>query len=126
MSFRTPLSTVRGLGTANDGSDHFWQQRITGFANLLLAFFVVYAIAQLKGADYAGVKAFFQSPFHMVFAAAFILNTSIHMRLGLQVIIEDYVHAEGAKILLLILNTFFTSFIILAGIFSLLKLGLGA
>ena len=125
MSFRTPLSNVRGLGAASDGSDHFWQQRITGFANLLLSLFVIYCIVQLKGADYAAIKAFFKSPFHLVFAAAFIINTSYHMRLGMQVIIEDYVHAEAAKILLLILNTFFTSFIILAGIFSLLKLGLG-
>ncbi len=126
MSFRTPLSNVRGLGAANDGSEHFWRQRVTGFANLLLAVFVIYAAVHLKGADYQTVKDFFKSPFHLVFAAAFIINTSYHMRLGMQVVIEDYVHAEAAKILLLILNTFFTSFIALAGIFSLLKLSLGA
>ena len=126
MSFRTPLSNVRGLGAAHDGSDHFWAQRVTGFANLLLAIFIIYAIFQLNGADYAGVKAFFKSPFHLVFAAAFIINTSYHMRLGMQVVIEDYVHKEAAKILLLILNTFFTSFIVLAGILSLLKLSFGA
>ncbi len=126
MSYRTPLSNVRGLGAANTGSDHFWRQRVTGFANLLLTVFVVYAAFHLKGADYEGVKNFFQSPFHLVFAAAFIINTSYHMRLGMQVVIEDYVHNEGSKILLLILNTFFTSFISLAGIFSLLKLSLGA
>lgn len=125
MSFRTPLSNVRGLGAANDGSEHFWRQRVTGFANLLLSIFLVYAVCQLKGADYAGVKEFFKSPFHLVFSAAFIINCAYHMRLGMQVVIEDYVHTEAAKILLLILNTFFTSFIILAGIFSLLKLSLG-
>lgn len=125
MSFRTPLSNVRGLGASSDGSEHFWRQRVTAFANLLLSVFVIYAIFQLSGADYQAVKTFFKSPFHLVFAAAFIINSAYHMRLGMQVVIEDYVHAEGTKILLLILNTFFTSFIILAGIFSLLKLSLG-
>ncbi len=125
MSFRTPLSNVRGLGASNDGSDHFWRQRVTGFANLLLSVFVIYAIFQLNGADYTAMKTFFKSPFHLVFTAAFIISAAYHMRLGMQVVIEDYVHAEGAKILLLILNTFFTSFIILAGLFSLLKLSLG-
>ena len=126
MSFRTPLSNVRGLGAANDGSEHFWRQRVTGFANLLLTVFVIYAAVYLKGADYQTVKDFFKNPFHLVFSAAFIINTSYHMRLGMQVVIEDYVHAEASKILLLILNTFFTSFIALAGIVSLLKLSLGA
>lgn len=126
MSFRTPLSHVKGLGTANDGATHFWQQRLTGFANLILSIFVICAVFQLKGASYETVRAFFSSPFNLVLSAAFILNTSYHMRLGMQVVIEDYVSSEGAKILLLVLNTFFTSFILLAGIFSLLKLSLGA
>lgn len=126
MSFRTPLSNVKGLGTANEGSEHFWQQRVTGFANLLLTVFVIYAIFQLKGAEYETMRSFFKNPFHLVLTAAFIINTSYHMRLGMQVVIEDYVYTEGRKILLLILNTFFTSFITLAGIFSLLKLSLGA
>ncbi|GJM03061.1 MAG: succinate dehydrogenase, hydrophobic membrane anchor protein [Rhodomicrobium sp.] len=126
MSFRTPLSNVKGLGTANEGSEHFWRQRVTGFANLLLSIFVIYAAYQLSGASYSMVKAFFQNPLHLVLAAAFIISTSYHMRLGMQVVIEDYVHNEGSKILLLILNSFFAGFIALAGLFSLLKLGLGA
>lgn len=126
MSFRTPLSNVKGLGTANEGAEHFWKQRVTGFANLLLSIFVIYAACSLAGGNYAAVKTFFQNPLHAVLAAAFILSTSYHMRLGMQVVIEDYVHAEGAKILALILNTFFTGFIALAGLFSLIKLSLGA
>jgi succinate dehydrogenase / fumarate reductase membrane anchor subunit len=72
------------------------------------------------------MKSFFQNPLHLVLAAGFVLSASYHMYLGMQVVIEDYVHNEGSKILLLILNSFFAGFIALAGIYSLLKLGLGA
>ncbi len=126
MSYRTPLSNVRGLGTANEGSEHFWRQRVTGFANLILTIFLTYAIFNLVGADQQAVKTFFADPFNLVLGVALVLSVSYHMRLGMQVVIEDYVHAEGAKILLLILNTFFTSFIALAGLLSLLKLSFGA
>lgn len=126
MSYRTPLSTVKGLGTAKEGSEHFWRQRVTGLANLLLSIFVVYAAFQLAGASHAAVKAFFANPLYLVLATAFIISSTYHMRLGMQVVIEDYVHNEGSKILLLILNTFFTAFVALAGVFSLLKLSFGA
>jgi len=126
MSYRTPLSNVRGLGTANEGSEHFWRQRVTGFANLILTVFLFYAIFSLAGADQPAVKSFFANPFNLVLGVALVLSVSIHMKLGMQVVIEDYVHAEGAKILFLILNTFFTSFIALAGLLSLLKLSFGA
>lgn len=126
MSYRTPLSNVKGLGTANEGSEHFWRQRVTGLANLLLSVFLVYAAFHLVGQDLPGVKAFFQNPLHMVLAAAFVISATYHMRLGMQVVIEDYVHNEGSKIALLILNTFFTAFVALAGVYSLLKLSFGA
>lgn len=126
MSYRTPLSNVKGLGTANEGANHFWCQRVTGFANLILALFLFYTIFCLNDADYAGVKAYFANPLNLVLAVALILSVSYHMRLGMQVVIEDYVHTEGSKILLLILNTFFTIFVALAGILSLLKLSFGA
>ena len=126
MSFRTPLSKVKGLGSAREGTEHFWQQRVTGLANLLLSVFVIYAIFQLAGQNHSTVKTFFQNPLHLVLTAAFIISVAHHMRLGMQVVIEDYVHAEGAKILLLILNSFFAAFIALAGLFSLVKLSLGA
>lgn len=126
MSYRTPLSNVKGLGTANEGSEHFWRQRVTGLANLILSIFIVYAAFQLVGSDQTGVKAFFQNPLHLVLSTAFVISATFHMRLGMQVVIEDYVHNEGSKIGLLILNTFFTAFVALAGVFSLLKLSFGA
>lgn len=126
MSYRTPLSNVKGLGTANEGSEHFWRQRVTGLANLFLSLFLVYAAFHLVGQDLAGVKAFFKNPLHLVLAASFIISATYHMRLGMQVVIEDYVHNEGSKIGLLILNTFFTAFVALAGVYSLLKLSFGA
>lgn len=126
MSYRTPLSNVKGLGTANEGSEHFWRQRVTGLANLILSLFLVYAAFHLVGQDLPAVKAFFQNPLHLVLAASFIISATYHMRLGMQVVIEDYVHNEGSKIGLLILNTFFTAFVALAGVYSLLKLSFGA
>ncbi len=126
MSYRTPLSNVKGLGTANEGSEHFWRQRITGVANLILSVFVVFAAFQLAGESHSTVKQFFANPLYVSLAIAFVLSTTYHMRLGMQVVIEDYVHNEGSKILLLILNTFFTAFVALAGVVSLLKLSFGA
>ena len=126
MSYRTPLSNVKGLGTANEGSEHFWRQRVTGLANLLLSVFLVYAAFHLVGQDLPTVKAFFQNPLHFVLSTKFVMSATYHMRLGMQVVIEDYVHNEGSKIGLLILNTFYTAFVALAGVYSLLKLSFGA
>ena len=121
----TPLKRARGLGSAKEGPGHFLKQRVTAAANLLLAPFVVGLIAALAGSDLATVKTTLAHPAVAIALAAFILSTAVHMRIGMQVIIEDYVHAEGAKMLLLLANTFFSAAIAAMAIFAVLKLSFG-
>jgi len=122
---RTPLNKVRGLGSAKEGTDHFWKQRITGLANIPLTLFLVVTIIALAGKDHGSVTAWLGSPLVAIAMMALILSGAIHMRLGMQVIIEDYVHGEGAKIVFLMANTFFSILVGLASMFAIIKLGLG-
>lgn len=126
MTMRTPLKNVRALGSAKEGADHFWKQRVTAVANLILALFLVWLIVSLIGADYATVKARLAHPINAIGLGLLAISGAIHMRIGMQVIIEDYVHGEVAKILALMLNTFFAILIGAACIFAVLKLSLGA
>lgn len=122
---RTPLGKVRGLGSAREGTGHFWHQRLTAIANIPLTLFFVGLLISLNGASYAQTRAVLSSPFVALPLILMLISALYHMRLGMQVIIEDYVHAEGAKLALLILNTFFT--VAVGGVagFSLLKLAFG-
>ncbi len=122
---RTPLNKVRGLGSAKEGADHFWKQRITGLANIPLTLFLVVTIIALAGKDHGSVTTWLGSPLVAIAMMALILSGAIHMRLGMQVIIEDYVHGEGAKIVFLMANTFFSILVGLASMFAIIKLGLG-
>ena len=119
---RTPLKNVRSLGSAKEGTDHFWQQRVTAVANLILTPLFVALVVFLVGADYAVVRRVLGHPIVVMLMLLFILAGLMHMRLGMQTIIEDYVHGEGAKIVLLMLNTFFVIVIGVICLFSLLKL----
>jgi succinate dehydrogenase / fumarate reductase, membrane anchor subunit len=123
---RTPLKTARNLGSAKDGTDHFWKQRVTGVANIFLGLFLVWLIASLLGADHATVKARLANPLTSLALLATIVSGTVHMRLGMQTIIEDYVNGEAMKIVLVMLNTFFAALISLASIFAVLKLSFGA
>lgn len=122
---RTPLGKVRGHGSAKDGTSHFWRQRLTAVANVfLISFFVILVIA-LQGADYASFTAALQNPLIATLLLLVILVGCFHMKLGMQVIIEDYIHTEGLKLLLLIGNIFFASFIALASVVAVLKISFG-
>lgn len=125
MSMRTPLGRVRGLGSAKDGTDHFWRQRVTAVANVPLIAFLLVLIVSLTGASHSDVAATLGSPLIAIFALLALISISLHMRLGMQVIIEDYVHSELAKVLALMANTFFCAFIALGGAFAILKLSFG-
>lgn len=125
-TMRTPLKKVRYLGSAKEGADHFWKQRVTAVANVFLGIFLVWLIVSLVGADYATVKQKLSHPLIAIPLLGLVISSVIHMRLGMQVIIEDYVHGEGLKVVALMLNTFFAIAIALASVFSILKLGFGA
>ncbi len=126
MNMRTPLKRVRALGSAKEGADHFWTQRVTAVANLFLVLFVVWLLVSLVGADYATVKATLGHPVNALALGLLAISGAIHMRLGMQVIIEDYVHGELGKIVLVMLNTFFAILIGAACLFAVAKLSFGA
>ncbi|MDQ0503385.1 succinate dehydrogenase, hydrophobic membrane anchor protein [Xanthobacter agilis] len=122
---RTPLGRVRGLGSAHSGTEHFFLQRVTGLANLLLMIAFIVIVIRLAGASYAETRAVLSQPLVAVIILLTLLSVTAHMRLGMQVVIEDYVHTEGVKVALIIANTFFTIAIALAGAFAVLKISLG-
>lgn len=126
QDFRTPLSRVKGLGSAKSGTEHFWHQRLTALANIPLGLFFVGLVVALHNQPYEVVRASIASWPVALGLLALIASGLIHMRLGMQVIIEDYVYAEFTKILCLALNTFFTAAIGLACVFSILKLAFAA
>ncbi len=122
MNMRTPLKNARYLGSAKEGADHFWMQRVTAVANLFLALYLVWLVASLVGADYATVRAALGNPIHALALLLLVVSGTIHMRLGMQVIIEDYVRAEGSKVVLLLLNNFFAILVAVASVWAILKL----
>ncbi len=122
---KTPFARVRGLGTAHSGTEHFWMQLLTGVANLplIIAFLVV--IVSLAGSSQASVIARLSNPFIAMILLAALISVLLHMRIGMQVIIEDYVHTELRKIALLMINTFFTLAVGIAAAYAILKINFG-
>ena len=125
MSMRTPLKSVRHLGSAKEGTDHFWMQRITAVANIVLGLFLVWLVVRLAGTGHSEVKTMLANPLIALALLLLVISSAIHMRLGMQVIIEDYVHNENCKLLLVIANTFFAIGVAAVAVFSVLKLSFG-
>jgi succinate dehydrogenase / fumarate reductase membrane anchor subunit len=123
MGQGTELGRVRGLGSAKHGAGHWWIQRVTAFGNLILILWLIISLLRLPNLDYATVHSWLQSPLSAVPMALIVINSFWHFRLGLQVVIEDYVH-EGARIVamgILYLWTFGAGGLAL---FSILKIAL--
>ena len=124
-SLRTPLAKARGLGSAKDGTHHFWVQRLTAVALIPLTIWFALSIASLATAGQVEVVAWMKSPLSATLMLSFIMAGFWHMKLGLQVVIEDYVHTESTKITCLILNNLIAIFLTLAAFLSVLKMLFG-
>jgi succinate dehydrogenase / fumarate reductase membrane anchor subunit len=122
---RTPLARVRGLGSAKTGTTHFWHQRLTAVANVPLTIAFVLIVVALLGRNHAAAQQILASPLVAIVMLLFIGSITYHMRIGMQVIIEDYVHEETAKLALIMLNTFFAVAVALASAYAIFKLSFG-
>jgi len=122
---RTPLARVRGLGAAHSGTGHFWRQRLTAVANIPLTIAAVIIIVMLLGRNQAAAAQILGSPLVAIIMLLFIASITAHMRIGMQVIIEDYVRDEIAKLVLIMANTFFTIAVALASAYGIFKLSFG-
>jgi len=122
MSMRTPLGRVRGLGSAKEGVGHWWAQRLTAVALVPLLVWFVASLVEMAGADYAHVVAWIAEPPVAVLLALLFVAGFYHLALGLQVVIEDYVHTEPARLVSLIVVRFGCWALAVAAIFSVLKI----
>jgi succinate dehydrogenase / fumarate reductase membrane anchor subunit len=125
MSMRTPLGRVRGLGSAKTGTEEFWLQRVTAIAGIPLTLAGLSLVISLTGRSYPAVKQILGSPLVAVLMILFIVALVVHMRIGVKVVIEDYVYDKNQKVTLLIFNTFFAWAIGLACVFAILKISFG-
>jgi succinate dehydrogenase / fumarate reductase membrane anchor subunit len=125
MSIRTPLARVRGSGSAHSGTSHFWHQRLTAIANVPLVIAFVVILVSLLGRSHATVVQILGSPLVAIVMLLFIGSITYHMKLGMQMIIEDYVHDERWKFAAVIGNIFFVIVVGLAAAYAILKLPFG-
>lgn len=108
MDMRTPLGKVRGLGSAKSGTEHFWKVRTTSIALVPLLLFYVVFLVMYAGKPYADVISALSNPFVATINALTIIASIVHMKLGMEEIIQDYIHSEVMKLTLLVLNSFFS------------------
>jgi succinate dehydrogenase / fumarate reductase membrane anchor subunit len=124
-SMRTPLGRVRNLGAAHSGTSDFWRQRLTAVAMLLLMIPVLVIVMMLLGRNHAGAAQILSSLPVALILLLFIFASAWHMKIGMQVVIEDYVHNEKLKLVSVMLNNFFSVAVALASTYAILKLSSG-
>ena len=125
MSMRSPLGRARGLGSAKSGTQHWWAQRLTALALVPLTIWFVIAMVAATGADYTSARAFIGNPITAVLLILLIVATFHHAQLGLQVVIEDYVHTKPVEIALLLITKAAAVVLALAAIFAVLLFAFG-
>ena len=126
MGHGTALGRVRGLGAAKSGTGHWWQQRVTAAGNLVLVLWFIVSLVRLPGLDYASVVLWLRQPVAAVPMLLLIVSVFWHFRLGVQVFIEDYLHAEGSKLLAILALNFYALAGAATAVFCVLKIALGA
>jgi len=122
---RTPLARARGLGSARVGVHHWWAQRLTAIALIPLVVWFAISLVMMSGADYGAVRAWIGSPVVMVLLILTIAIGLHHGQLGLQVVIEDYVHGDGSKLALIVAVRFIAVLFGLAAVVAILRIGFG-
>jgi succinate dehydrogenase / fumarate reductase, membrane anchor subunit len=125
MSMRTDLGKVRGLGSAKSGTEHFWKQRLTAVSNIPLMIFLVWFIASHLGLNRADFIASIKNPLITIGLLLAFASFLYHMRLGIQVVIEDYVHGHATKLVALLANTFFAVILFVTAAYAILKMSFG-
>jgi succinate dehydrogenase / fumarate reductase, membrane anchor subunit len=121
-TMKTPLKVVRGLGSSKSGTEHFWQQRLTALFNVPLLVFFAWFMVSKAGASRAELISSLKHPLIAVALVLTLASVIWHMRLGLQVVIEDYVHGAGRKLTLLTLNTMVAALLFAVSAYSILKM----
>jgi succinate dehydrogenase / fumarate reductase, membrane anchor subunit len=122
--YRTPVARARGLGSAKSGTGHFWWQRVTAIVLAVLVPWLIGTLVSLVGADVATVQATIARPWNAILLAVFAIALFWHAKLGMQVVIEDYVHARALELTLLVLNTLLCLLGALASIYAIARISL--
>lgn len=123
---RNPLKTARGLGSAKDGTHHFVVQRVTAIALVFLSLYVIWLILSLIGGDFASIRATVGHPCNAVLLSAFLIASFWHAKLGMQVIIEDYVHTPWLAVTSQLAVVFVCVLAALASVLAVIRIALGA
>jgi len=125
-NLRTPLSQVKGHGSAKEGTSHFWIQRLTAIAMVPLVLWLTFSVASLPGMSQAEIRTWLSSPFTAVMMITLLLTGFYHAKLGLQMVIEDYIGNHGVRMAVVIASTMLCVFLAILGVFSVMRIAFTA